>query len=118
MSSIWNRGLKFSIFGESHGKLIGVSIDNLPPGIKLNLIRNFISRWSTSNFNFGVSSRNETDKFKIISGFFNGKTSGSPLCALFTNKKHDSSNYDKFKNFIRPADLTVNIRYSGFNTME
>ena len=46
MSSIWNRGLKFSIFGESHGKLIGVSIDNLPPVIKLNLnlISNFISR--------------------------------------------------------------------------
>ena len=37
------------------------------------------------------------------------------MCTLFTNKKHDSSNYDKFKNFIRPADLTVNIRYSGFN---
>ena len=115
MSSIWNRGLKFSIFGESHRKLIGVSIDNLQSWIKLNLIRNFISKPSTSNFNFGVSSRNETDKFKIISGFFNGKTSGSPLCALFTNKKHDSSNYDKFKNFIRPVDLTANIRYSCFN---
>lgn len=119
MSSIWDRGLKFSIFGESHGKAIGVVIDNLPAGLKIDFekIKKFMKRRAPSNLKIGSTNRNENDKFEIISGVFNNKTCGSPVCALIFNKNIKSSSYKKFKNILRPghADFTAKIRYGGFN---
>lgn len=119
MASIWNRGLKFSIFGESHGKAIGVVVDCVPEGLNLNFekIKNFMKRRTQLNFNLGCGSRFETDEFEILSGIFNGKTTGSPICAVIFNKNFNSDSYEKFKNFLRPGhtDYGANLRYKGFN---
>ena len=86
MSSIYGKHFTASLFGESHGKKIGVVIGGITPGIALDLseIQTFLDRrkagsdaWSTK--------RNEPDVFDIVSGFFNGHTTGTPLCALFDN---------------------------------
>ena len=113
MSSIWGKNIKISIFGESHGKAVGVTIDGLPAGILLNMdqIEKLMNErapgrtpWSTP--------RKEEDAVDIICGVNNGYTTGTPLT---TNTK--STDYEKTKNIIRPshADYTGNVRYKGHN---
>lgn len=119
MSSIWTKGLKFSIFGESHGLAIGVVIDNLPAGLEINFekIKQFMQRRAPSILKCGSSNRCENDNFKILSGIFNNKTCGSPLCAVILNESANSGIYKKFENILRPghADYSAKIRYGGFN---
>lgn len=119
MASVWNRGLKFSVFGESHGEAIGVVVDNLPAGVEINFekLRSFMKRRTQSNFKFGCAKRCEADEFKVLSGIFKGRTTGSPVCAVIFNEKVNSKPYEKFKNFLRPghADYTAFKRYRGFN---
>lgn len=119
MASVWNRGLKFSIFGESHGKAIGVVVDNLPSGFEIDFdkIKSFTKRRVQASFKFGCAMRCEPDEFEILSGIFEGKTTGSPVCAVAFNKKINSKPYEKLKNLLRPghADYTAFKRYGGFN---
>lgn len=117
MSSTTNLGnLSVSVFGESHGKAIGVVIDNLPPGEQLSLegICEFMARRApkkdgTSTF------RNEKDLPEIISGFYNGKTTGEALCAVIKNTDQHSSDYADISHLARPghADYTGFMRYNG-----
>lgn len=118
MSSIWGNNIKISIFGESHGPAIGVNIDGLPPGIELDMedIKLEMKR-RAPNKDKTSTSREEKDEFEILSGYFNNKTTGTPLSIIIRNKDSKSKDYEKIKNFPRPghADFTGNIRYSGFN---
>lgn len=118
MSGVWGTSVKFSIFGESHGKCIGVVIDGLPPGIELDTyhIENEMKRRAPGK-NLLSTQRKEEDSFEIMSGFFNGCTTGTPLCALIRNTDMHSQDYEKLKNVMRPGhgDYTVNIKHSGFN---
>lgn len=118
MSSVWGDKIKISLFGESHGDAIGVVIDGLPSGIELDLdfIKNEMMRRKPGKNNYSTT-RCEDDEFKIISGYFNGKTTGTPLCSIIENKNKKSKDYDKIKNIIRPghADYTGYIKYKGFN---
>lgn len=118
MSSMWGNQLKISLFGESHGPAIGVVLDGLPSGYALDLdeIRAFMKRrapgrtaWSTP--------RVEADEPEILSGLFEGRTTGTPLTALIRNTDTRSGDYSELKAKPRPghADLTGMVRYNGFN---
>lgn len=118
MSSCFNSGIKFSIFGESHSKGIGVVLDNLPAGeeIDLDKVSAFMARRAPKKD--GTSTmRNEKDIPDILSGLFNGKTTGTPLSAVIMNTDQHSSDYSNISHIARPAhaDYTGFLRYNGAN---
>lgn len=116
MSSIYSKNLKISLFGESHGEMIGVTIDGICPGIKIDF--DFIN--SELNRRKSVNSlstpRKEKDEYKVISGIFNGYTTGTPITFLMENMDVDSSKYEIIKNTPRPshADYANELKYLGF----
>lgn len=118
MSGIWGSNLKFSIFGESHGVGIGLTIDGLPSGFSIDLEKIYaeMERRAPGKNNLSTS-RKEGDKVEILSGLFEGKTTGTPLCGIIRNSDKKSKDYSKLKTLMRPghADYTGNIKYNGFN---
>jgi chorismate synthase len=107
---------KVSLFGESHGDSIGVVIDGCPPGIHIGpdyFMADLSRRQSGSK---GTTNRLETDMPEILSGVYNGTTTGSPLTLITRNSDKISSDYDDFKIVPRPghADYVSGIKYSGF----
>jgi len=118
MSSIFGYNFKVSIFGESHGEAIGVVLDGLPSGIELNLdfIKQELARRQPGK-NVLSTSRKEKDEFEILSGYFQGKTTGTPLCAIIYNQDCRSGDYEELRYLLRPghADYTGFIKYNGFN---
>ncbi|MFA9398392.1 MAG: chorismate synthase [Clostridiaceae bacterium] len=117
MSSI-GKNIKISIFGESHGKAIGVVIDGLPSGFPLSIekLRIEMERRAPGRNDMSTP-RFEKDAFEILSGFCNGKTTGTPLAAVIYNKSQISKDYSSLENIFRPGhgDYTGYIRYNGFN---
>lgn len=118
MSSMWGKNIKLSIFGESHGKAIGVVIDGLPSGIELDFedINKEMKRRAPGRNKISTS-RKEGDSFEILSGYFNGRTTGTPLSSVIYNTNQRSRDYESMKSIMRPghADYTGYIRYLGFN---
>lgn len=118
MSSTWGNSIKISIFGESHGVGIGVVIDGLPAGEKLNMeeIQFQMSRRAPGN-DSTATPRREQDLPEICSGIFNGITTGAPLCAVIENTNTRSGDYEKQARLPRPghADYTGAVRYNGYN---
>lgn len=118
MSGVWGNKIKLSIFGESHGKAVGISIDGLQPGLSLNIenIKREMSRRAPGKSQL-MTSRAEADEFEILSGYFNGRTTGTPLCAIIYNSNKKSEDYDEIKELARPShgDYTGFIKYKGFN---
>lgn len=117
MSSDWGRNIKISIFGESHGKAIGVNIGGFPAGIDLDMdfIQNEMARRRPGR-EFATK-RSETDIPEILSGVLNGKTTGAPICAIIRNNDTRSSDYSQYENIPRPshADYPARLRYKGFS---
>lgn len=118
MSSTWGNHLKLSIFGESHGKGIGVVLDGLPAGqlidhdeLLAQMARRAPGRDSTS------TARKESDFPEILSGLYQNTTTGTPLTAVIRNRDTHSGDYADLNNHPRPghADFTGNVRYSGHN---
>ena len=109
---------KIVSFGESHGKCVGCVIDGCPAGLKIsnNDIQVELNRRKPGKGSFSTT-RDEQDKCEILSGVFNGYTTGAPVCLLVWNKDADSSPYEKFKNIPRPghADYTAHEKFGGFN---
>lgn len=118
MSGMWGNKIKISIFGESHGNAIGINIDGLPSGLELNLddIAYEMRRRAPGKSPLSTA-RSEDDIPEILSGYFNGKTTGTPLCAIIRNTNTRSKDYSLLKDVMRPghADYSGNIRYNGFN---
>ena len=118
MASFWNHNITVSIFGESHGPAIGVVMDNLPPGEDVNAeaIRDFMQRRAPKQ-DGTTTMRKESDLPNILSGLYNGKTTGTPLAAFITNSDTHSQDYGNISHLARPghADYTGNLRYKGFN---
>ncbi len=118
MSGIWGNNLKVSIFGESHGVGIGITIDGLPSGVEINLeeVMKEMARRAPGKSNLSTA-RKEADAPEILSGFFEGKTTGTPLCAVIRNSDMRSKDYGKLKDLMRPghADYPGYVRYNGFN---
>ncbi len=110
--------LSVSIFGESHGNGIGVVIDGLPGGCEIDFDRilDFMARRAPKKD--GISTRrNEKDFPEIMSGYLNGKTTGTPLCAVIKNTDQHSKDYGNIETVARPghADYTGSVRYNNAN---
>lgn len=118
MSGMWGNNLKISIFGESHGNAIGITIDGLPSGLEIDLekIDKEMARRAPGKSSLSTA-RKEPDRPEILSGYFEGKTTGTPLCAIIRNSDTRSKDYGKLKDLMRPghADYTGAIKYEGFN---
>lgn len=117
MGSTWGNKFKLSIFGESHGNGIGAVIDGLPAGIKIDLerVQSELNRRAARG-NPLATPRKEGDQIEVLSGIFNGKTTGAPLAGLIRNENTRSGDYAKTKDLMRPghADYAANARYGGF----
>ncbi|MFA7397500.1 MAG: chorismate synthase [Candidatus Bathyarchaeia archaeon] len=105
-------------FGESHGKVVGVIVDGCPAGLPLTEkdFQEELNRRIPANPRI-VSPRVEKDHAKILSGTFNGFTSGAPIALMVENKETKSSDYEAIKGRPRPShsDYPAGIRYGGFN---
>ncbi len=108
---------RISIFGESHGPVIGVIVDGCPPGIPLNEQDFMHDLERRKPGKPGTTPRIEEDIPRLVSGVFEGKTSGSPITILFNNNNTRSTDYSQFKEAPRPghADFTASRKYKGFN---
>lgn len=112
----FGRIFRISIFGESHGKSVGITIDGCPPGIKFSekdMLEDISRRKSGKK---GTTPRREPDLPDIISGVFNGKTTGAPITIIFQNQNLRSKDYSFVKDIPRPghADFTAERKYKGF----
>ena len=117
MKNTFGNSFCVTLFGESHGQAIGAVLDGLKPGEEIDLqkisallkMRKGAAAFSTK--------RNEKDEFKIVSGFFEGKTTGTPLCILIENNDTKSADYSEMKSVARPshADYTAFLKYHGYN---
>ena len=114
MKNTFGNNVSITLFGESHGSMIGAVIDGLPSGITVN--EEFISHQLDLRRPYGKIStpRHEADKFEIVSGVFNNKTTGTPICVLIPNENTKSKDYSY--GVARPghADFTAFCKYNGF----
>ena len=109
----FGRKFRVSIFGESHGELIGVVLDGVPAGLEVSeqdFEQDILRRKSGAK---GTTPRMEEDKPQIVSGVFEGHTTGAPLTIVFRNNNTHSSDYEQFAAMPRPghADLTAAIKW-------
>ncbi|OYT55103.1 MAG: chorismate synthase [Candidatus Altiarchaeales archaeon ex4484_2] len=113
----FGRCLRMTAWGESHQKAVGVVLDGLPSGLKLKLeeIQEEVDLRRPGQSEISTP-RKEEDRVEILSGLFQGKTTGSPLSMLVYNRDVDSKPYEKIKNIMRPghADYTYRLKY-GFH---
>ena len=118
MSSDFGKNIKIQLFGQSHSEAVGVIIDGLPAGERLDMefINRFLQRRSPGQSDL-TTSRKEADVPEILSGLLDGITCGAPLCALFKNKDTRSGDYEDLKAVPRPghADYTAFIKTGGAN---
>ncbi|MBR1976338.1 MAG: chorismate synthase, partial [Phascolarctobacterium sp.] len=118
MSGIYGMNIKMAIYGESHGASIGLVIDGVPPGLQLDLeqIEKEMARRAPGKNQLSTQ-RKESDSFAIQSGFFEGYTTGTPLCVVIKNSDQHSKDYSILKDKMRPghADYAGFVRYQGFN---
>jgi len=116
MSSTWGSNIKITIFGESHGKGVGIVIDGLPAGFELNMeiIEKDMRRRAPGQSEISTA-RKEEDKVEILSGIFREKTTGAPLCGFIRNTDARSEGYDCGSPRPGSADLTAFMKYNGYN---
>jgi chorismate synthase len=112
----FGRIFRLTIFGESHGPSVGISIDGCPAGLAL-LPEDFttdLQRRQGGNL-IGTTPRKEADLPVFISGYFNGKTTGAPLTIIFENNNVRSENYEKLRSVPRPghADMVARQKFGG-----
>lgn len=112
--SSFGTNFKITTFGESHGAGIGVVIDGCPAGIPLsvNAIQLYLDRRKPGNNPFSTP-RKESDTVEILSGVFDGKTTGTPIALLIRNENQHSSDYENLKDCYRPghADYTFDAKF-------
>ena len=108
---------RVSVFGESHGEAIGVVVDGVKAGIPLSkedFIEDISRRKSGAK---GTTPRVEADEPEILSGVFEGHTTGAPIAIIFRNTNTRSADYESLRNIPRPghADFTASVKWNGFN---
>lgn len=113
----FGRVFRVSVFGESHGPAVGITVDGCPAGIPISesdLLPDLARRKSGAK---GTTPRTEDDLPEFLSGVFNGHTTGAPITIVFRNNNVRSKDYEALKDFPRPghADLTARIKSHGFN---
>lgn len=114
--SVYGNIFKVTTWGESHGKGVGVIVDGCPAGIPLSEtdIQKFLNRRKPGQSKFSTP-RKEDDAVEILSGVFEGKTTGTPISLVVFNKTQRSADYSEIASYYRPghADYTFNAKY-GF----
>ena len=117
MSSTYGERLKLSIFGQSHGAAIGMTLDGIPAGLPVDTakLQSFLNRRAPGQNDFSTP-RREEDAPEFLSGIVNGYTCGAPITAVIYNKNTRSGDYDNLKDCPRPghADYTAQIKYGGY----
>ena len=117
MSSTYGEMIRLSIFGESHGAAIGMTLDGVPAGLPVDLdkLQEFLNRRAPGQNNWSTP-RKEADRPEFLSGILNGFTTGAPIAAIIRNTNTRSGDYEKLKNCPRPghADYTAQMKYGGF----
>src|SRR3989344_4972220 len=107
---------RITTFGESHGGAVGVVLDGCPPGIETTAeeIQKELNRRKPGQSSI-TTPRKEADKIKILSGYFEGKTTGTPILMIAYNEEFESDDYLELKEAYRPshADFTYEAKY-GF----
>lgn len=118
MSYSFGKNFKVTLFGQSHSQDLGIIIDGISAGYKINkdLIRKNLDRRRPGKNKFSTA-RKEDDDFKIVSGEVDGITCGAPICAIIENKDQKSKDYDNLKDRPRPshADYPAFVKFKGFN---
>lgn len=117
MKNTLGNNVKLTLWGESHGEAIGVVLDGMCPGVKVDeeFIKSQLSkRRPQSKIE---TSRVEQDNYRIVSGVFNGYTTGEAICIIIENTNTKSKDYDQIKSIARPshADYVAYEKYHGFN---
>lgn len=116
MKNTIGNNFSITLFGESHGKAIGAVLDGVPSGIAVD--EAFIARQmeKRKGINSISTPRREVDAVKILSGVFEGRTTGTPICFMIENTDTKSKDYSLAKDLARPghADYTAEKRYGGF----
>ena len=116
MKNSFGTSVIVTLFGESHGAAVGAVVDGLAPGIPVD--EDFIARQLTLRRPAGKTgtARREQDAFRIVSGVFEGRTTGTPLCVLIPNEDTRSRDYAATRALARPghADYTAWCKYHGF----
>lgn len=114
MSSTYGENLKLSIFGQSHGKAIGMTLDGIAAGLPVNNddLRHFLSRRAPGRSAL-TTTRQEADEPIFLSGIMDGFTCGGPIAAIIENTDAHSADYRSIRDIPRPghADLTAHIKY-------
>ena len=117
MSSTYGENLKLSIFGQSHGPAIGMTLDGIPAGLSVDVekLQQFLNRRAPGQNDWSTP-RKEEDAPEILSGIVDGFTCGAPIAAMIRNTNTRSGDYDNLKNVPRPghADYTAEVKYGGF----
>ena len=117
MSSTYGENLKLSIFGQSHGAAIGMTLDGIPAGLPVDLeeLQAFLNRRAPGQNDYSTP-RKEEDRPEFLSGVLNGFTCGAPIAAIIRNTNTRSGDYANLKDCPRPghADYTAQIKYGGF----
>ena len=117
MSSTYGEMIRLSIFGQSHGAAIGMTLDGVPAGLPVDLdkLQEFLSRRAPGQNDWSTP-RREEDQPEFLSGILNGFTTGAPIAAIIRNTNTRSGDYSNLKNCPRPghADYTAQVKYRGF----
>ncbi len=113
----FGRIFRISIFGESHGPLVGITIDGCPAGIDLTEADFLPDLERRKAGAAGTTPRQEADLPRLVTGVFNSKTTGAPLTVLFENTNTRSADYDALKATPRPghADFVLYEKFKSFN---
>ena len=117
MSSTYGENLKLSIFGQSHGPAIGMTLDGIPAGLPVDLekLQQFLNRRAPGQHDWSTP-RKEADRPEFLGGILDGFTCGAPIAAVIYNQNSRSGDYENLKDCPRPghADYTAQIKYGGF----
>lgn len=117
MAGTWGRYLRVSIFGESHGPAIGVTVDGLPAGLEIDMeeVARHMARRAPGQ-GLTTTARKEPDAPRVLSGIYRGRLTGTPVCAVIENRDQHSQDYPQGMDMPRPghADYTGHLRYFGF----
>lgn len=118
MSASFGEKLKVTVFGQSHSEAMGVVVDGLPPGLRIDIehMRAFMARRAPGGSPLATA-RREADEPELVSGVVDGVTCGAPLCILIRNTDVRSRDYDSLRRVPRPAhaDWPAYIRFGGHN---
>ena len=116
MKNTFGNNIGITLFGESHGEAIGCVLDGIAPSIEVDEDFIALQMEKRKGINSISTPRREADKVKILSGVFEGKTTGTPIAIMIENQSQHSKDYSATKDLARPshADYTAQCKYGGF----